>query len=294
MQQRLGKSNPTAPFAKRRLRLTCSLSTIRAEFRRDGQKYGLRVRKTIFTKVQRQERYKWGKSLPRGWHRRVHCWIDQWFVRIPLNHTVPRSAKCWRRDRDKYSNWATRPNPHYKAPGAKVLAGFAGANGPGHPAKVLFCARYDRMNEKTVTSIYRRFLMPALRRHYPGRTRFQIQQDGDRSQNARGLLALLGEWGVSVFGANSVRKPPARSGDLWPCETMWALNKGRVTKRALLKRKWREGVGTNATAADLRAWEGVVVRVVRSTPSPFLQRLVSGMPGRILELLQKKGGPISK
>ena len=60
----------------------------------------------------------------------VDAWIDQHDVAIPLEHTVPRSAKCWRKDGDKYKKWATRPNPKDKAPHVPGACGHGLGGGP--------------------------------------------------------------------------------------------------------------------------------------------------------------------
>ena len=221
-------------------------------------------------------------------------WIDQWFAAVPLSHTVPRSKKVWRRDSEKLKSWAVAPNPKFKAPGVRLLAGFS-ATGP-RPAKLLFATRYKKLNQDSALELYTRVIIPALRRRFPGRGKFLVQQDGDRSLNAFSVVDRLKELGVTIAfrGGRTGPQAPARFCDFWPCETMWANRKIAVRKMIEKSKKWSKGVGTTCDAKTLKAWGAAVMGVVRRVPSSFLQRMHAGMFKRRLQLLKAKGGPIPK
>ena len=60
-------------------------------------------------------------------------------------------------------------------------------------------------------------------------------------------------------------------------------------------RKVKSGVvGVLATEKTSKAWEKSVLGVVRCVPSSFLQSLHDGLPKRVKQLLDAKGGPIAK
>jgi hypothetical protein len=53
-------------------------------------------------------------------------------------------------------------------------------------------------------------------------------------------------------------------------------------------------VGVLAMEKTSKAWEKSVLGVVRCVPSCFLQSLHDGLPKRVKQLLDAKGGPIAK
>ena len=59
-------------------------------------------------------------------------------------------------------------------------------------------------------------------------------------------------------------------------------------------KKWRSGVGTSARKRQLEAWGNSVLGVVRRVKGTFLQSLHNGMPKRLKQLRDAKGGPIAK
>jgi hypothetical protein len=195
--------------------------------------------------------------------------------------------------KQKHKPWAVRPNPKNKAPGAKVLAGFSVKKKIG---KLLFCAPYSKLNKERVCAIFKRSLIPGLKRFYPqGQKRFNVQQDGDRSLNAALVVQELRAKGVHFWQREGGKlTPPARSGDLWPMETVWADVSRRLKARVLRSKTYSKGVGTSATAQQLDAWTAFVSNTVRSTNPNFLYKLHKGMPKRMDQCIERNGGPISK
>lgn len=227
--------------------------------------------------------------------KKIDLWIDQWFKAIPLQHTVPKSDQVWRLDKDKLKRWAVKPNPKFKAPGCKLLGGFSKGAG-GRPATLIFCTPYKRLNQTSALSLWKRIILPALKKHYPGRQTFLVQQDGDGALNANAVRDALSAVGVTVAfrGGSTGPQAPARFCDFWPCETLWANRRVAVRKMIQKSKKWRKGVGVSARKLQLKAWENSVLGVVRRAKGTFLQSLHDGMPKRLKQLRDAKGGPIPK
>ena len=226
--------------------------------------------------------------------RKIDLWIDQWWQAVPLEHKLPRSPKLWRLDSDKLKRWAVKPNPKFKGPGCRLLGGFS-ANGP-RPAKMIFATPYTRLNQHTALTMWKKIIMPALKKHYPGRATFLVQQDGDRSLNANAVVNALSEMGVTIAfrGGASGPQAPARMCEFWPVETVWANRSTAVRKMVQKSKKWSKGFAGTVKKRTLKSWEAAVLGVVRRVGSSFLQALHDGMPKRLKRLLDAKGGPIGK
>ncbi len=143
--------------------------------------------------------------------------------------------------------------------------------------------------------IYRRSLFPALRRTFPRKRNFSVQQDGDKSLNACTVRSALHSLGVHFWERERGEDPPGDSGDLWPMETVWAWSQRRLIKKIQSSRKWRKGVKKkSATVKQLREWAEFCMRVVKSTKHSSIRALIDGMPKRFDHCIALKGGPIPK
>ena len=287
---------PTAAYLKRVLRLIgVSVDTVRREMKRAGKCWISRVTKPQFTDSARKYRVKFCKRVLKSRsYRKVKCWIDQWVVPIPLEHTVPRDNYFWGDKSERHQPWAVKANRKYKAPCAKLLAGIC-----GEPAKVMFCVSYTgkRLTKVLAADIYKKHLVPALRRTFPGETKFQVQQDGDKSLNASEVCSAMHECGVSFWERNKGGEaPPADSGDLWPVENVWAWSTKKLIRKVSRSKKWSKGVagGKVVKASDLKAWTGFCQSIVRSTRRTSIGKLIGGMRRRFVSCVAAGGGPIKK
>ncbi len=254
-----------------------------------------RIPKPSTSKADVELRFKFARLCKPRHLKRVDLWVDQWFHAIPLSHTVPRSPKAWRRDKHKLKAWAVKPNPKFKAPGVRLLAGFSKGAG-GRPAKLIFSTPYKKLNQTSAISLWKRVILPALKKHYPEKGAFLVQQDGDGALNANAVRDSLRAMGVTIAfrGGSTGPEAPARFCDFWPVETVWANRQTAVRKMIQKSKKWRKGVGLTATQKQLKAWGKSVLGVVRRVKGAFLQSLHDGMPKRIKMLRDAKGGPIKK
>jgi len=286
---------PNAPYIRRRLRLSCSDQSVRRTIKKHKYKFKARIPKSTTCKLDRLVRKKFAAKCTPAMLKKIDLWIDQWSHAIPLMHTVPKSEKVWRKDKDKLKVWAVKPNPKFRAPTAKLLGGFS-KGVANRPAKLIFCTPYKRMSQTEALRIWKKVIMPALKKHYPNKRTFLVQQDGEGALNAAAVREQLSAMGVTVAfrGGNTGPQAPARFCDFWPCETIWANRKKAVRKTIQKSRKWSRGVGVSATEPEKRAWSKTVLGVVRRVKRPFLQSLHDGMPKRLRKLRDAKGGPIPK
>lgn len=236
-----------------------------------------------------------GPQTPLNFHKKIDLWIDQLPLSIPLNHTVPRTPKCWQTKGQRLAPHNVQFNPKFKAPKVNFLGGFSGK---GKKAKLIFFVEYKRMNTPTVLSMWRRWIFPGLKRHLPNRRNFLIQQDGCKILNSALVRSELHKLGVHIAwqdgnGPGNGIAPP-RSPDFWPMETVWAIQKKKLVKEIRSSTKWKKGVGLSANAGKMRAWAKFSGNIIRRVSSKTLQKLHDGMPARLIELRKAKGGPLSK
>lgn len=275
----------------RHLGLQCSVTSLRRSLRRNGYRYAARISKGTLTAEDARVRLAWARRVlrnsPARFFASVKLWHDAKFFPMPLRHTPMRTPKVWRKPGQQLRSWAVRPNSRFKAPGAKILAGFGPASRRSPSSAVLYVHKYDRLTAHVAAQVFRSKIAPALRRKYGSRGKLLLQQDGDRCFWAASTRAAL-----RSLRLEPVTGLPPRSPDLWPMENVWANVCTRLQKHAQRTSLWRNGASVNKR--NLRNWAGLVRRTIRKTKPSFLRRLVAGMPARLKAVVKAKGWAIGK
>ena len=72
-----------------------------------------------------------------------------------------------------------------------------------------------------------------------------------------------------------------------PIENIWNRGEDHIDDLALAELKWRNGAKRNA--ANYTAWAKVVKKGIRKVKRSQYGKVINSMPGRLVELIAKKG-----
>uniref|UniRef100_A0A4W5Q7D4 Transposase Tc1-like domain-containing protein n=1 Tax=Hucho hucho TaxID=62062 RepID=A0A4W5Q7D4_9TELE len=129
------------------------------------------------------------------------------------------------------------------------------------------------MNKEFYQHILREQLLPTIREQFGdeqfGDERCLFQHDGAPCHKAKLITKWLGEQNIDILGLW-----PGNSPDLNPIENLWSILKRQVDKQNPTN-------SDNLQALIMQEWAAISQDVA--------QKLIDSMPGRIAEVLEKKG-----
>jgi transposase len=244
----------------------------------DGDKYLHRKKKGTLTKADMKVRETWGVEAENTDWAEVDLWVDCHKCSMPLPTTPLRSGMSWRKPSEGNESWAVKGHPKFIAPGSKLFGGFGGG-------KLLFLKSYEKFNKVSCTGIFKKTIIPALRRKY-GDRRYLVMCDGDGTFRSKMFEQYCDEAGIDLIDW------PPYSGDLAPMENVWAEGDRRLVLKIGANKTWRSGKKVNK--ANLKAWDKTVHATFRQIPSSFYDAAVNGMEARVADMVQRKGGRVPK
>lgn len=280
--------NPTASFVRRKLRLInpetrmlFSRRTITRVLRKNGNRYLRRPRKGTLTKTDKKLRVEWAKKITKRKLAAVDCFIDCHAVEMPTPATPVRSLLSWRAPSEGEEDWAQKAPTKYMAPKVKLCGGIG--NG-----KIMFLATYSKFNADNCVNIFRKHLLPALKRNGAGGRRSStIVVDGDGSFTSGAFVAFLKKHRIKKF------QWQAKSPDMNPIENLWSRGNEMVEEAAMESRKWRNGALKNAK--NLKAWEDFTLKIFRKIPKKYIRKILDpkSLARRAKRIVEKKGSRIN-
>ena len=124
------------------------------------------------------------------------------------------------------------------------------------------------MNKEWYQHILWEQLLPTIQEQF-GDEQFLFQHDGAPCHKAKVITKWLGEQNIDILGPW-----PRNSPDLNPIENLWSILKRRVDKQ-------KPTNSDKLQALIMQEWAAISQDVA--------QKLIDSMPGRIAEVLKKKG-----
>uniref|UniRef100_A0A674DE09 Tc1-like transposase DDE domain-containing protein n=1 Tax=Salmo trutta TaxID=8032 RepID=A0A674DE09_SALTR len=124
------------------------------------------------------------------------------------------------------------------------------------------------MNKEWYQHILREQLPPTIQEQF-GDEQCLFQHDGAPCHNAKVITKWLGEQNINILGPW-----PGNSPDLNPIENLWSILNRRVDKQ-------------NPTNSD--KLQALIMQEWAAISQDVAQKLIDSMPGRIAEVLKKKG-----
>ena len=293
--------NPTAAYTRRKLHLKTaadrrkrpSLRTVQRCIGKAGNKgkpkdrYLKRPRKGSLTEAKMRLRVDWCRARQhrtRAWWRRVHAWVDCTQVEMPVAEKPSRSDKQWRKPHERHNAWAQKSPSVYMAPKGKLFGAISPT--PAGSGKLLCLTTYTLFNAESACRIFKRHVIPALRRTFGHLQEYLVMVDGDGAFRSDEFKAFAAK--------NQIRLFPwvASSPDLAPIENLWNERKEVLQDVTFESRKWRDGVKRNNANTD--AWAQLMLSVYRKARPAYISSLIDCMPSRMRKCIERKGARIGR
>lgn len=155
--------------------------------------------------------------------------------------------------------------PTVKHPETIHVWGCFSAKGVG---SLTILPKNTAMNKEWYQNILREQLLPTIQEQF-GDEQCLFQHDGAPCHKAKVITKWLGEQNIEILGPW-----PGNSPDLNPIENLWSILKRRVDKQ-------KPTNSDKLQALIMQEWAAISQDVA--------QKLIDSMPGRIAEVLKKKG-----
>uniref|UniRef100_A0A8C7T280 Tc1-like transposase DDE domain-containing protein n=1 Tax=Oncorhynchus mykiss TaxID=8022 RepID=A0A8C7T280_ONCMY len=171
-----------------------------------------------------------------------------------------------RRQGERYHQSCAMPT--VKHPETIHVWGCFSAKGVG---SLIILPKNTAMNKEWYQHILREQLLPTIQEEF-GDEQCLFQYDGAPCHKAKVISKCLGEQNIDILGPW-----PGNSPDLNPIENLWSILKRRVDKQ-------------NPTNSD--KLQALIMQEWAVISQDVAQKLIDSMPGRIAEVLKKKGQQI--
>merc|ERR1719247_1384442 len=261
--------------------------------------YRLRARKPAFSAETRGRRLIFGrKMLKEGGARktlvRIDVACDNFDVCQPIKSRVEQRARAWmgKSQKERLKPYNTAPPRQNKAPKAHMLPIIALKGGRRGKGKLLACPIYKRMNVQTAHDLFKKHLIPALKRHYRGKKKFVICFDGCKCMNNQDTVKpLLKKAGIEVaFRGQNKANPqaPGQLSDWYPIENVNGWVKDKILVALNNSPKWRHGA--SVTKANMEAWEKFCQKQYLKVLDTEIKACYGKWEERTETLVQKQGG----